>query len=762
MKQQQQLIKESKAKETSEHAKGEAMPESLSKGDNPQSYGYPYFMSGAGSRASKQEQPNYSLYGYQPFQHSYISTEQLQSYGLVSDKHKDIKSEAKMRYNSPVPQGSSSLPSPKKRDISIPPPLIKDHSQQSSVIVENKESSKHMNFGPYGNPLPAHSPRMQPKPAHTPERYTDRPLHSSSSPVSAPAAHRSIPQTIPSSMGMSAHQAHYAALRTSDSKHLSRSQSPLRVASPNQLSAAVMQPMDYRNPASKSRTNPQSDSTSGSGSSSTVSSGPSTTVSSSYIPAIAQPPVSLPQSSVPYSCSLIQQGLVPNPIYTQNSNSSLMTSKGNSMSQKSPHSHSPSSSSQGPVISPNSVPPTSSISATHPTGVSQQVAAGVKRKVNRDSTNRKRQKPAVETTGASSMPLSIPVTTPQILTNSSPYTTSSSTTLTSSSATSLAATTITPSFPSPTSAFSQSTKTTGYFDSFKTFVENTVHNAFFRDPDLNRQKQGPYNQLQEQQAPHSHQAPQSHQQSLLLSQLQQNLPQQMNNLQNASPPAENITIPLSSASVLHDEMVTNLSNSSISSHASYMETINRVANGQLDTDSDTLSAPSPPPQIKSDSSPHKSEYHPKLKKAWLQRHSDEDKEKESKNLPPSQDQGETSKEIVRNCYVNCSYISPSKEGGAKSPISAFVLPNGGIKEMNSLDESTSSASETEILNNDSTAPQKRRKTKKAHSSVKKLKIEPEESDVPSSIGPPRKKSPVKRSKEGKEKKVSISVLVYFF
>ncbi|KAL5022479.1 hypothetical protein ScPMuIL_001634 [Solemya velum] len=743
---QQQLIKESKAKENLEHAKGEPKSESLSKGDNPQSYGYPYYMSSGGQRPSKQEQPNYSLYGYQPFQHSYISTEQLQSYGLVSDKHKESKSQAesKMRYNSPIPPGGTSLPSPKKRDISIPPPLIKDHSQQSSVIVENKESAKHTNFGPYSNPLPAHSPRMQPKPAHTPERYTDRSLHSSSSPVSAPAAHRSIPQTIPSSIGLSAHQAHYAALRTSDSKHLSRSQSPLRVASPNQLSAAVMQPMDYRNPASKSRTNPQSDSTSGSSSSSAVSSGVSTTVSSSYIPAIAQPPVSLPQSSVPYSCSLIQQGLVPNPIYTQNSNSSLMTSKGNSLSQNSPHDHSPSIPVQGPVSSPSSMPPTSAMNTTHPTGVSQQVAAGVKRKVNRDGINRKRQKPAVDSPGVSSMPLSIPVTTPQIFTNASPYTTTSSTTLTSSPATSLAATTISPSFPSPTSAFSQSTKTTGYFDSFKTFVENTVHNAFFRDPDLNRQKQSPYNQSQEHQQPPL--------QPLLLSQLQQNVPQQLSNPQNPTTQAENLVIPLSSASAMHDEMATNLSSSSASSHASYMETINRVANGQLDTDSDTLSAPSPPPQIKSDSSPHKSEYHPKLKKAWLQRHSDEDKEKESKNLPLTPEQGETSKELVRNCYVNCSYISPSKEGGAKSPISAFVLPNGGIKEMNSLDESTSSASEAEILNSDNTAPQKRRKTKKTHSSMKKLKVELEEGEVPSSAGAPRKKSPVKRNKEGKDKK----------
>jgi hypothetical protein len=49
---------------------------------------------------------------------------------------------------------------------------------------------------------------------------------------------------------------------------------------------------------------------------------------------------------------------------------------------------------------------------------------------------------------------------------------------------------------------------------------------------------------------------------------------------------------------------------------------------------------------------------------------------------------------VKNCYVNCSYISPSKEGGSKSPISALRLPNGNVKEGDE-NESTTSASETE-------------------------------------------------------------------
>jgi len=126
-----------------------------------------------------------------------------------------------------------------------------------------------------------------------------------------------------------------------------------------------------------------------------------------------------------------------------------------------------------------------------------------------------------------------------------------------------------------------------------------------------------------------------------------------------------------------------------------METINRVANGQIDTDSDTLSAPSPPPHFKSGdaSSPHKSGNHPKLKKAWLQRHSDEDKE--LKNSPfPQGDNSQTKSEILKNCYVNCSYISPSKEGGSRSPISALRL-NGNIKDISNDDESTTSASETE-------------------------------------------------------------------
>ena len=135
-----------------------------------------------------------------------------------------------------------------------------------------------------------------------------------------------------------------------------------------------------------------------------------------------------------------------------------------------------------------------------------------------------------------------------------------------------------------------------------------------------------------------------------------------------------------------------------------MATINRVANGQIDTDSDTLSAPSPPPPIRNNNdagfSPSKSSKHPNLKKAWLQRHSDEDK-KDNRSESSQESNGSSSsknEKPVKECYVNCSYISPTKEGGSKSPISMLHVPHGNIKELAAAqrdDDSTTSASEGE-------------------------------------------------------------------
>ena len=134
---------------------------------------------------------------------------------------------------------------------------------------------------------------------------------------------------------------------------------------------------------------------------------------------------------------------------------------------------------------------------------------------------------------------------------------------------------------------------------------------------------------------------------------------------------------------------------SVSPTSSIVDTINRVANGYVESDSDTLSAPSPPPHLRSDVSPSpcKPANHKAFKKAWLQRYSDEDnKEKVRKEDATSQESPNLDGmgEPVKDCYVNCSYISPTKEGGSKSPISMLQK---GLRPDD--EDSTTSASEAE-------------------------------------------------------------------
>lgn len=90
--------------------------------------------------------------------------------------------------------------------------------------------------------------------------------------------------------------------------------------------------------------------------------------------------------------------------------------------------------------------------------------------------------------------------------------------------------------------------------------------------------------------------------------------------------------------------------------------------------------------------------HPKLKKAWLQRHSDEDKSevKVEPGSPSTEaDLSPKAEDKLKNCYVNLTNISPKKEPGTKSPVSAYKLPNGNLSGKDKDDESTTSASETE-------------------------------------------------------------------
>ena len=624
---------------------------------------------------------NFSLYGYQPEKCTFITTDQLHSYGL------DTKSE---KYDSKSVIRSQS---PRRSDMSVPPPLIKDTKPQSSVIVENKakESLKsmsphaHQQYVAHLHQMAGTPPHAQPKPAHTPERSHERPSPSSTSPGSA---YHMNQQAIS--------QSHIAALKCEAARQqcVTRSQSPLRIASPQQLSAAVMQPMDYRcNPGSnKSRSSPATTSSPHTS---------STSVSGAFTHAIAQPPVSLPQSSVAFTYSLIQQGLVPNPIYTHNSPSSKTSSDSQRTvsvtgTARVPHAaHSPHDSNTSPQQS--------------------AIPQGQKRKGVKEGNNRKRQK-GPETQGQlpagnKALNLSVPVTTPQILTNQSPYTTSSSSTISAPSTTMAQSPMVvsqsgTPSSISSAMLSNRLSWNSGFMDSFKSFVETTVQNAFLSDPDLGK------NKLKDGQILQQIQEAQQQQQQQQQSVPQTSVPSRSkSSLERSSTP---VTSQQQSIQPMASEDTSNLSNSG--NNGTYSDTINRVANGQVDTDSDTLSAPSPPLQVKQDptQSPHKSAKHPNLKKAWLQRHSDEDKQEVkpvvvSATPPPEclmnqtdidkqqMSDKEKDKDVLKNCYVNCSYISPSKEGGSKSPISAIqtVIPNGTVEKTGNIDESTTSASETE-------------------------------------------------------------------
>ena len=689
---QQQMLQQHRSSAAAEQIKAEVKGEPGVKlpGDmKPNMYGFqgkrePGSIT-AGMPKPEAGSTNFSLYGYQPEKCTFMTAEQLHSYGL------DTKSEK---------QDSKSVirsQSPRRGEMSVPPPLIKDAKPQSSVIVENraKEGLKsmsphaHQQYTAHLHQLAGTPPHGQPKPAHTPERSHERPSPSSTSPG---VAYHMNPHSIA--------QSHQAALKAEVARQqgVSRSQSPLHVASPQQLSAAVMQPMDYRcSPANnKSRSSPAT-------TSSPHASGSSSNPSGTFTHAIAQPPVSLPQS-VPFTYSLIQQGLVPNPIYTHNSPSSKTSSD-----------------SQRTVSVTGTARVPHAAHSPHPSNTSPPQCAmpqGQKRKGAKEGANMKRQK-GPDTQGQSqagnkALNLSVPVTTPQILTNQSPYTTSSSTTI-SAPSTTMAQSPMVVSQSGNSSSISSamlsnrlSWNNSGFMDSFKSFVETTVQNAFLSDPDLAKKKDGQILQQiqdsQQQQQQQQHSIPQNIPQTSVP-------PRSKSSLERSSTP---VTPQQQSIQPMNAEDTLNRSNSTNGS--TYSDTINRVANGAVDTDSDTLSAPSPPLQAKQDptNSPHKSAKHPNLKKAWLQRHSDEDKQEAKPPVvattPPigcpinpaetdidkQLSDKEKDKDVLKNCYVNCSYISPSKEGGSKSPISAIqtVIPNGPTEKGN-IDESTTSASETE-------------------------------------------------------------------
>ena len=636
------------------------------------------------------QEPNFNLYGYQPYQHSYISSDQLTLRGL-SDKNSS-RNDRSHEASSLLHRESS--PSLKRKDLSVPPPLIKDGKPHNSVIVENKCRDGAKSASPlsslYGSPAAPSSKSMSPT---TPLSYSDRlperslAFSTSTPSVSYGSSHTSSPSPrhVPSAHSLS-------AFMIADK---SRSQSPLQVASPQQLSAAVMQqpqPIDYRKtPPSSQRGHSNSTVNSHYSSSSVhISSSPYTCnsqiiSSSAHSITVSSPHMS--QANQQQLSGIGQSYMVPT--------HSLVTSSAESHPHGVPGSH-------ANVMSPKTFSP-----LTNPHAYATNTPLSMKRKPVRDSNVRKKMKPDQASKIITPTSVSVPVTTPQILSNPSPYTTCSSSGTTFQPTVSIPATLSATTTGS--SIMQSAARASGYMDSFRSFVENTVQNAFFQDTaDVIPSTQ----KLQSKITETERQVPSATVTLPIVAHSQRNKdctsivpplpppppPHSLNTTTTSSAMAtshgcSSNSTPTTGISVMapHSGAMTGMVN--------YSE-ISRGLNGQIDTDSDTLSAPSPPPPAKPETcaSPGRSSNHPKLKKAWLQRHSDEDRIKELKPVKEEDPSSVAEKgDVLKTCYVNCSYISPSKEGGSKSSISSIRMANGNMKEMTKdSDESTSSASETDV------------------------------------------------------------------
>ena len=628
--------------------------------------GYPFGASGYPPSSAMAQQSNqkaiFSLYGY-PTPPSTMTTEQLKQRGLIPEsKHmKEEVPEKKPQYSSPHAISPAHLGQPyHHKDMRDP---------HNSVIVKRETKPK------LENPVAAHShhtsssssssPRLQhPRPAHTPEHRPERPLSSSTSPASGIPSHL-LHHSSPVSSGTGHSQPHNTAFRPTEAHSSPRSQSPYKPA----VNHLQTMPLDYCKPINSSKQQQQL----------------SSPVHMSGYPATVgqQEPVSAAPSSSAYSYHLIQQGLVPNPIYSQGGSIHSST--------RQPPQHTnpaPLSSSGSLGFKPSQLSPT----------------GGKRKNYSKDSNSmagRKKAKGQYDHSGTNqSVP--IPVTTPQILTNPSPYTTSSSSSFTrpgvsshtSSSSSSLPSN----SLPSMNSSYS-----------FQSFVDNTVHTAYLQDQKMAMEKAerervavAGLTALPNVSKPEP--TVQGRRQDLTSS--SQHLPgSTVANSSVAAPssvPKQNIAPSTSSG---------NSSVTSDSYNSRIMDTINRVANNQVDTDSDTLSACSPPPQAKPSgtSSPlnrslnsSTGSSHPHhMKKAWLQRH-DEDKKSET---PVPQNQGEEDSNLslsqtrdIISCVENstATLLERGKESNTASPANVVVtLPNGNVGDLNH-NESTSSASESEM------------------------------------------------------------------
>ncbi len=769
------------------------------------------------------QEPTLNLYGYQPFPHMYISQDKL--YSHMKDEKQGIKDEKIAPPQQPPPAHQGHSPKGPHHGLGEHP--------GKSVIVDSRTKEE------------PRDPRY-PQPAHEGQRgHHGLPPamhshHQGSITMGSPKPHLKAGGQEP----RPAHTGHPGQL---PSAVKARTQSPLHVASPQQLSKAVIQPMELQKPGEPRQPAPaHQDHKSPAPSTGTPphahgGSAPS----NAHSAAIAQPAMSM-ASSAAYSYNLIQQGLVPNPIYQQAA-TALGAQQGGKPGQPAPAHGAPSQ-------------PAGAQSTSGGPGA----VAGQKRRNSKDLTPaehaQKKPKSGVppQNTHHGMTPAGpiIPITTAPVPTNSHPYTIPTShaqmvpggqgpqagqgapvsTSGATAASTSPSAQATSPSAGGKGGQYGTSS---GFMDSFRTFVENTVQSAFFSSsdtPDANKQHpkgrhkeevmghQGPapavaggppgarpgvsappggqppqqqqaqyppstlpstYNtppqqlppttnthptvtappagpagpstaqqlpaqQQQQQRVPQQQQQPavatsssaapqhvQQQQQQSAATTLQQNTQQpvvtqqpvqqpqqqpvpvpttQQSQVLQAQQPQQGVIQQLPPASAvptglppgsvpgscpLPPHLTTNVARvppssspggASVSSTSSIMETINRVANGFMDTDSDTLSAPSPPPHVKggesASPSPLKSSNHTKgFKKAWLQRYSDEDKDQKDKKPGSSFSSTSDSKsDAGADCYTFT--------GTEEEKLPPKLTPRDLIsKEI--MDESTTSASETE-------------------------------------------------------------------
>ena len=624
--------------------------------------GYPPYSSGG--PYLQNHKPVFNLYPFST--HSTISSEQLKKHlpeqrtikEEVVDKKPMFSSHATHTVNTVHPS-SAYLPKDLKREPhnSV---IVKRDIKPEMKMEHPVAAHSHHNSPSSSSPRPPH-----PRPAHTPEHRPERPLSSSTSPAS------SIPPHFlhHSSSGSGApHHSHNAAFRAVEA-HVSRSQSPYRpVASQSHQSQHSMpMALDYHK-----------------------SSAPNKLKVGDAHPAVAHqiyssaPPVSAVSTASAYSFSLIQQGLVPNPIYSQVG--------GQHSSEQLGQPRMPTSVAGAPPRSQHSPP-------------------GMKRKPtpsNKDPNlyNRKKLKTQAE---MSNQVVSIPVTTPEILTNQSPYTTTSSNSVFSKPG----STSINSSSSPSLSASNISSLNSSKVENFKSFVDNAVYSAFQQENEkkekAEREKVNSgslsnnpiYTKIEPNHNDRKPEVSQAGRQHIVSPHVAAAQTLQSDNI---STPSVNIETPTSSITRIID-------------------TINRVANNQTDTDSDTLSASSPPPTVKpvdTNNSPlsrtsNSVSSHPHhMKKAWLQRH-DEDKKSEAPAVvapppppPPPPVASAPEEHPVKNNPQPREGISCVENPGAhgegglsnmkSSPASVVVtLPNGNISDLSQRnDESTSSASEAEM------------------------------------------------------------------